>query len=104
MQNNINNKFDITAINDANLKKLILFIYECRDKISKILEDSEIIVQSTETFYKTADGIEFRNKFNKFSNNFPIVLSNIKSYGLDLEQVLLEYKKTDSKSVDIFNN
>lgn len=93
---------DVLGINDEKLKKLILDIYDCRDKISKLLQDAEYVAQSTKTFYKTEDGEMFRSRFKKFSSNFPVVLSNVKSYGLDLEKVLFEYKQTDDKSVDIF--
>ena len=93
---------NIIGINDESLKKLILDIYDCRDKISKILEDAEIIAESTNLFYKTADGEEFRNQFKKLSANFPVFINNIKSYGEDLEQVLFKYKEISKNAVDIF--
>jgi len=94
---------DIIAINRDTLKKLILDIYDYRDKLSKILEDAELVVESTKSFYQTADAEEFRKKFKQLSSNFPIFLENIKSYGEDLEKVLSIYKENDLKSVDIFD-
>lgn len=93
---------NIVAINSESLKKLILDIYDYRDKLSKILQDAELVVKSTEIFYKTLDGDEFRKKFEKLSVNFPKILSNLKSYGDDLSIVLSKYKEVNSKSVDIF--
>lgn len=93
---------NIVGINSENLKKMILYIYECRDKISKILEDSRMIVESTKVYYNTDDGEEFRTKFQKFSSTFPTFLLNIKSYGEDLEKVLQLYKQNDMKSIDLF--
>lgn len=95
-------KDNISAINSEDLKKLILYIYDCRDKLSKILEDSQNIALSTETFYKTMDGDEFREKFQEFSATFSVFLTNIKSYGEDLERVLNKYKYVDLNSIDIF--
>lgn len=95
-------KENVIGINDELLKKLILEIYEYRDKVSKLLEDAEILVDSTNSFYNSNDGVNFRNKFKTFSANFPTFLENIRSYGEDLEYVLSTFKKNDIKSVDIF--
>ena len=92
----------LMGINSDSLKKMILEIYECRDKMSKILDDAEYLVQSTNTYYKTEDGNELRSKFQKFSATFPTFLENIRSYGEDLEEVINIYKKNDLKRVDIF--
>lgn len=93
---------NLVAINSESLKKLIIEIYSYRDKMSKILEDAELIAQLSKEYYNSNDGEEFRNKFQKFSSTFPIFLSNIRNYGQDLEFVLQNYKNNDVKSIDIF--
>lgn len=93
---------NLVAINSENLKKLILDIYEYRDKMSKILEDAELLVQSSKLYYTSKDGDKFREKFKSFSSTFPMFLSNVRSYGQDLENVLQNYKRNDTKSIDIF--
>lgn len=91
-----------TTINSEKLKKLILTIYEYRDKISKNLEDSKQLVDSTKDFYKSQDGEEYRKKFEIFYDNYLVFLENIKSYGLDLEYILTSYMNMDKKNVDTF--
>lgn len=100
----IKSKNDLIAVNDKKIKTLILEIYEYRDKISKILEDAEILADSTKTFYNSEDGNKFRERFSKFSTNFSTFLTNIKSYGEDLENVLHRYKEVTLKNVDIFED
>ena len=99
-----NSKSDLISINDEKIKTLILEIYEYRDKISKILDDAEYLVDSTKNFYDSEDGTKFRTKFNEFSTNFSTFLANIKSYGEDLDVVLSKYKEAAVKNVDIFKN
>lgn len=91
-------------ISDANLKKLILEIYEYRDRISKVLDDAALLVESIKDSYKTEDGDNFRAKFQKFYSTFPVFVNNIQSYGTDLEFVLSKFKTLDAKNVDIFRN
>lgn len=95
-------KENLVAVNSEALKKLIIDIYSYRDKMSKILEDAELIAQSSKEYYKSNDGEKFRSEFQKFSSTFPTFLSNIRSYGRDLEIVLEKYRKNDIKTIDFF--
>lgn len=92
----------IIGINEPNLKKLILEIYEYRDKISKVLNTAESLIYDTANYYKSEDGDELRKKFDLFSSNFDVFLKNIQSYGEDLEQVIYNYRQNALKNVDIF--
>ena len=91
---------NIIGIKEDELKKLILEIYDCRDKISKILETAELLVDDTKNYYKSDDGDLFRKKFALFVNNFDILLKNIKSYGDDLETIIYAFKLNNKNSVD----
>lgn len=93
----------ILAINEDNLKTMILDIYEYRDRVSKILEEAQILVKAIKSFYNSEDGIEFINKFNDFSLNFPTFLNNIESYAEDLELVLDSYKTATTQTIDLFS-
>ena len=83
---------EIIGIKEEKLKKLILEIYDYRDKISKILETADILVNETKNYYKSEDGELYRKKFAIFANNFDIMLKNIKSYADDLERVISDFK------------
>ena len=82
----------IIGINSVGLKKLILEIYDYRDKISNILNTSESLIENTTEYYNSLDGIEIRAKFREFSDNFDIFIKNIKSYSDDLEYILSQYQ------------
>lgn len=93
----------LVGINSEKMKKLILEIYEYRDKISKILDDSQILIDSTRDYYNSEDADKMREKFKKYSVTFDAFLSNIKSYGSDLEVVLHSYTQINLNSIDNFN-
>ena len=90
----------VSGINEPNLKKLILEIYDYRDKISKLLSTAENLVYETKTYYDSVDGDELRRKFALLHSNFTTLLSNIKDYGNDLELILRQYKQNQVKNVD----
>lgn len=84
------------------MERLILEIYDYRDKMSEILNTAESLVYNTKNYYASEDGEKLREKFNEFSSNFSVVLGRIKQYGKDLEDVLTIYKKNSLKNVDVF--
>lgn len=90
------------AIREEKLKKLILEIYDLRDKASKIFNDLEITVSSSANYFNSDDGEKYREKFKLLSQNFPTILSDIESYGQDLEKVILKFSAITSKNVDLF--
>ena len=92
----------LMGISEQNLKKLILEIYDYRDKMSKILNTAEKLIYDTKNYYQSKDGEELRKKFEIFSSNFAIFLKNIQSYGEDLEQTIYNYRQNTIKNVDIF--
>lgn len=94
----------IVAIREEKLKKLILEIYDLRDRASKILSDLEVLVNSSEVYFDSDDGRIYREKFKLLSQNFPIFLSNIEGYGQDLEMAVQKFSGITSKNVDIFKN
>lgn len=94
----------IVAIREEKLKKLILEIYDLRDKASKALSDLEVLVNSSETYFDSDDGRTYREKFKLLSQNFPIFLSNIEGYGQDLEMAVQRFSGITSANVDIFKN
>lgn len=94
----------VVAIREEKLKKLILEIYDLRDKASKVLSDLEVLVNSSETYFDSDDGRTYREKFKLLSQNFPIFLSNIEGYGQDLEKAVQKFSGITSKNVDIFKN
>ena len=79
--------------NRDKLKQLILDIYECRDKVSKILELVETSIVNSKLYYSGLDSDELQKKFNSFYPNFAILLNNILTYGEDLEKVMYYYGK-----------
>ena len=94
----------VVAIREEKLKKLILEIYDLRDKASKVLSDLEVLVNSSETYFDSDDGRTYREKFKLLSQNFSVFLSNIEGYGQDLEKAVQKFSGITSKNVDIFKN
>lgn len=91
---------NIIGINEQNLKKLILEIYDYRDKMSKIFDSMQTLIFNTKDYYIGQDGDALRSEFAKISSNFDTVLNNVKSYGSDLEFVLSSYKENSVKRLE----
>lgn len=92
----------IVAIREEQLKKLILEIYDLRDKASKVFNDLEVLMSNSSSYFDSDDGKACREKFRLLSQNFPTFLSNMESYGEDLEKVIVRYHNLTYKNVDIF--
>ena len=80
------------GIKEEELKKLILELYDYRDKASEILNTAMDLAEASNEYYDSEDGEEFRNKFHTLSANFDVIISMIKSYSEKLESILSEYK------------
>lgn len=92
----------IVGIDKQKLKKIILNIYEYRDKINTIFNDAEYLIDETKQYYDSDDGDYFRNEFSKLCSNKAVVLSNIKSYCEDLERVIHNFEKNEDSIVTDF--
>ncbi len=72
------------SINENSIDILKLEVLEyarsCNDSLNKILD----IVESTEAFYQSESGKEYRAKFHELSNSFQNIIFNIENiaYGL----------------------
>jgi len=72
------------SINESSIDILKLEVLEyarsCNDSLNKILD----IVESTEAFYQSESGKEYRAKFHELSNSFQNIIFNIENiaYGL----------------------
>ena len=94
----------VIGINEEKMKKLILDIYDYRDKISKILNEIETDFIRCGEYYKSDDGERVKKNLNKICYNFDNCLSIIKNYAVDLEKVLDKYKKDNYKIINVFEN
>lgn len=78
-----NNRKRIST-NESSIDILKLEVLEyarsCNDSLNKILD----IVESTEAFYQSESGKEYRAKFHELSNSFQNIIFNIENiaYGL----------------------
>lgn len=92
----------IVGIDKEKLKKIILNIYEYRDKINTIFNDVEYLIDETKQYYDSDDGDYFRQKLSQLCSNRSVVLSNIKSYCEDLEKVIHNFEKNEDSIVTNF--
>ena len=92
---------NIVGINDSNIDKMILNIYDYAEKIAKTLDQISVIVDDTKNFYKSEEADLFRREFNAFSENFETIRKNLSAYATDLLAVKIRYKNMDLNSVNI---
>lgn len=88
-------RYNKIGIDVDSIDKLILDIYNYNDKISKTLNQISEVVDQTKSFYVSSAATDFRNKFNSFSANFPIISKNLISYADDLIKLKNRYQIID---------
>lgn len=98
-----NSLTQMSAMNEEELDKLIVEIYDYAGKIKGILNGVEDIILSTESYFDCEIGNNVRNKFKLLSARFAGVSDNIISYAEDLVQVKTEYYKISNDLTTMLN-
>ena len=91
----------IIGINETRLEKLTLEIIDYADKINKIFNQLQLLLDETNKCFITSEGNEFRKKFQNQLYNYQTINQNILSYVGDLVKVKEIYKNSAINIADI---
>lgn len=91
----------IVAINENEINRLILDINDFTIKIKKIFNEMESIVDGTRSYYDCNCATRYRNSFNVFKLNFPIMVNNLLTYKRDMQNLKFKFCKQEGVLSDI---
>lgn len=85
----------IVAINENEINRLILDINDFTIKMKKIFNEMESIVDGTRSYYDCNCATRYRNSFNVFKQNFPIMANNLLTYKKDMQNLKFKFSKQE---------
>ena len=91
----------IVAINENEINRLILDINDFAIKVKKIFDEMEQIVDGTRSYYDCNCATRYRNSFNVFKSNFPIMVNNLLTYKNDMQDLKFKFSKQEGVLSDM---
>lgn len=93
---------NISGVNASGLDRLATDIIDYTDKLNKIFNQLQLLVDETNTYFLSDVGNDFRSKFKEQSYYFQEMNQNILSYATDFVKVNASYSKSSMNMADIF--
>lgn len=85
------NSNDVLGINEDNLKKMVLEIYDYAEKINSILNTIDDLMLDTSQNFEIEGNKDLYSKFDLVKTNFLTIKDNINSYGETLLNAEQQY-------------
>ena len=93
---------DIRGINESKIDLLVIELSDYADKINKIFNDTDDIMQKVKSSYNSNSALAFLSSYNNLSSNYHTINQNIIGYAKDLVNIKKIYKaKTQTIADDI---
>ena len=94
---------NISGVNSSGLDRLATDIIDYTDKLNKIFNQLQLLVDETNKCFLSDVGNDFRSKFKEQSYYFQEMNQNILSYATDFVKVNAKYRNSSMNMADIFN-
>ena len=94
---------DVVGFNEEKMNKLIIEIFDYANKVNKIFNQANELIENTKTFYDCESGNKFREKYMTLSDNYKIINQNILSYAKELTTVKKKYTTSGQQIGEDFN-
>lgn len=85
-------KVNTSGINEHQIDKLTIDIMEYADRINKVLNQIQELVNSSGLYLKSESGNTFRENFKLIEKNYQTMNQNILSYARDFVKVKAIYR------------
>jgi len=82
----------VSGINEIGLDKIALEVVESADKINKILNQIQLLVDGTNSYFLSSSGDEFRKKMSDQASYYQTMNQNILSYASDFVNLKKYYQ------------
>lgn len=94
----------VSGINETGLDKIALEVVESADKINKILNQIQLLVDGTNSYFLSSSGDEFRKKMSDQASYYQTMNQNILSYASDFVNLKTHYQNKVPEMVEIFQH
>ena len=81
---------DTFGINEARIDKLIMEIFDYANRVNKIFNQADDLIEKSKAFYDCDSGRKFREKYVSLSDNYRTINQNLLSYARELTTVKKE--------------
>ena len=85
------------AIDDEKIKGLCLELQNYVDRMKKIFNDMDSVVDQSKQDWVGANAIEFYGKYDEVQKYYPTIVENMKSYVDEFYSVIQNYQKIDQE-------
>lgn len=93
---------NISGVNLVGLDRLATEIIDYTDRLNKIFDQLQLLVDETSKYFLSDVGNDFRTRFRKQSYYYPEISQNILSYATDFVKVNNSYRKNSMNMVNFF--
>ena len=94
----------VAGINESGLDKIALEVIESADKINKIFNQLQILVDETNSYFLSTSGDLFRKKMTEQANYYQTMNQNILSYANDFVNLKAFYQNKANEMTSIFQS
>lgn len=91
----------VSGINEAGIDKIALEVIESADKMNKILNQIQLLVDETNSYFLSSSGNEFRKKMSDQASYYQTMNQNILSYASDFVNLKTYYQSKTEEMMDI---
>ena len=94
----------VAGINESGLDRIALETIESADRINKIFNQLQILVDETSSYFSSISGEMFRQKMAEQATYYQTMNQNILSYANDFVNLKSFYKAKAVEMTDIFQS
>lgn len=96
----VNNTY---AINEKVIDNTILEIMSISEEVQNLFNKMDSIIEKTENAYVCESATKLRKNYSTFRENYPIIISNLLSYGTDLTSLKKKYRTNTEILIESLN-
>lgn len=78
---------DVIGTNETSIDQLIVNLSDLSSNVSTALNEINMLISETKSFFEGEAGDSMRNKFFEIEQSFPIIISNLESYKDDFIKI-----------------
>lgn len=90
----------VSGISESGLDKIALEVIESADRISKIFNQLQLLVDETNSYFLSTSGDVFRKKMSEQASYYQTMNQNILSYASDFVNLKTFYRNKTVELVD----
>lgn len=94
----------VSGISESGLDKIVLEVIESADRINKILNQLQLLVDETNSYFLSNSGSIFRKKMAEQASYYQTMSQNILSYASDFVNLKTLYRNRTTELIDVLQS